>query len=136
MDTSYNCVICLKHLNMENGVLTPCNHRYHSACFFKWIHKKRTCPLCRSELIASPDMEEQTNLYELRRQLDWENIVYNTLRNNTRVLERNIIERQEELKTLESNIQSMEGYLTDIVNRYNQILTRIRRYQQRRNLFY
>ena len=42
MDTSYNCVICLKDLNMNDGVLTPCGHRYHSDCFFKWIYKKKT----------------------------------------------------------------------------------------------
>ena len=41
MDNSYNCVICLKDLDMDNGVLTPCNHRYHSECFFKWILKKK-----------------------------------------------------------------------------------------------
>ena len=40
MDNSFNCVICLKELNIKDGVLTPCKHRYHSECFFKWIYKK------------------------------------------------------------------------------------------------
>ena len=90
MDNSYNCVICLKDLDMDNGVLTPCNHRYHSECFFKWIFKKRTCPLCRKELIVKPDVEERASLYELRRQIDWESSLYNTLRNNVDTLDNHI----------------------------------------------
>ena len=81
MDNSFNCVICLKELNIKDGVLTPCKHRYHSECFFKWIYKKRTCPLCRTELIAPSEDEEF--LDELRRQIDWESSIYSTLRNNT-----------------------------------------------------
>ena len=77
MDASYNCVICLKDLNMDHGVLTPCGHRYHSDCFFKWIYKKKTCPLCRKDLIAPS--EDQNMLDELRRQIDWESSIYTTL---------------------------------------------------------
>ena len=58
MDSSFNCVICLKNLNMNDGVLTPCGHRYHSECFFKWIYKKKTCPLCREVLISPTEDEE------------------------------------------------------------------------------
>jgi len=137
MDTSYNCVICLKDLDMDDGVLTPCNHRYHSSCFFKWIHKKRTCPLCRKELIAAPDMEERASLYELRRQLDWENTVYNTLRNNTRVLEERITNHQEELNVVKSKIEKAKNQLSIIAERYNNILINLRRFQRRRrNMFY
>jgi len=137
MDNSYNCVICLKDLDMDNGVLTPCNHRYHSECFFKWILKKRTCPLCRTELIAQPDIEERTSLYELRRQIDWENTLYNTLRNNTRVLEEHITDRQKKLDILKSNIERGNHQLSIIIQRHNNILINMRRFQRRRrNMFY
>ena len=105
MDNSYNCVICLKDLDMDNGVLTPCNHRYHSECFFKWILKKRTCPLCRKELIAQPDIEERASLYELRRQIDWESTLYNTLRNNVDTLEKHILIKKKELQELNTQTQ-------------------------------
>ncbi len=137
MDTSYNCVICLKDLDMDDGVLTPCNHSYHSSCFFKWNHKKRTCALCRKELIAAPDMEERASLYELRRQLDWENTVYNTLRNNTRVLEERITNHQEELNVVKSKIEKAKNQLSIIAERYNNILINLRRFRRRRrNMFY
>jgi len=132
MDNSYNCVICLKDLDMDNGVLTPCNHRYHSECFFKWIFKKRTCPLCRKELIAQPDIEERASLYELRRQIDWESSLYNTLRNNVDTLEKHILTKKKELENLNLQVHSRQNQLVTIIDRYKQFMQSSRRNQRRR----
>jgi hypothetical protein len=131
MDNSYNCVICLKDLDMDNGVLTPCNHRYHSECFFKWILKKRTCPLCRTELIARPDIEERASLYELRRQIDWETTLYNTLRNNADTLEKHILTKKKELGNLNLQVQSKENQLDTIIDRYKQFIQITKRRHRR-----
>jgi len=139
MDNSYNCVICLKDLDMDNGVLTPCNHRYHSECFFKWIFKKRTCPLCRKELIAQSDIEERASLYELRRQIDWESSLYNTLRNNVDTLESYILTKKKELQELNSIIHSRENQLVTIIERYKgfmQSMQRNHRNRRRRGLLF
>ena len=139
MDVSYNCVICLKDLDMDNGVLTPCNHRYHSECFFKWIFKKRTCPLCRKELIVQPDIEERASLYELRRQIDWESSLYNTLRNNVDTLESYILTKKKELQELNSIIHSRENQLVTIIERYKgfmQSMQRNHRNRRRRGLLF
>lgn len=132
MDNSYNCVICLKDLDMNNGVLTPCNHRYHSECFFRWILKKRTCPLCRKELIAQPDIEERASLYELRRQIDWESTLYNTLRNNVDTLERHILTKKNELENLNLQVHLKQKQLVTIINRYKQFMRNSQRNQRRR----
>ena len=132
MANSYNCVICLKDLDMDNGVLTPCNHRYHSECFFKWIFKKRTCPLCRKELIAQPDIEERASLYELRRQIDWESSLYNTLRNNVDTLEKHILTKKKELENLNLQVHSRQNQLVTIIDRYKQFMQSSRRNQRRR----
>ena len=132
MDNSYNCVICLKDLDMDNGVLTPCNHRYHSECFFKWIFKKRTCPLCRKELIVKPNLEECESLYELRRQIDWESTLYNTLRNNTETLERHILTKKKELQELNTQVNLKENQLVTIIHRYKQFIQSSQRNQRRR----
>ena len=132
MDNSYNCVICLKDLDMNNGVLTPCNHRYHSECFFRWILKKRTCPLCRKELIAQPDIEERASLYELRRQIDWESSLYNTLRNNVDTLEKHILTKKKELENLNLQVHSRQNQLVTIIDRYKQFMQISRRNQRRR----
>jgi len=139
MDNSYNCVICLKDLDMDNGVLTPCNHRYHSECFFKWIFKKRTCPLCRKELIAQPDIEERASLYELRRQIDWESSLYNTLRNNVDTLDNHILTKKKELENLNSQVHSKQNQLVTIIERYKgfmQSMQRNHRNRRRRGLLF
>ena len=135
MDNSYNCVICLKDLDMDNGVLTPCNHRYHSECFFKWIFKKRTCPLCRKELIAQPDIEERASLYELRRQIDWESSLYNTLRNNVDTLDNHILTKKKELENLNSQVHARQNQLVTIIDRYKQFMQRNQRRRRRGLLF-
>ena len=130
MDTSYNCVICLKDLNMNDGVLTPCGHRYHSDCFFKWIYKKKTCPLCRKELIAPSEDEDM--LDEVRRQIDWESSIYATLRNNTTILERNIVEKRQFLKKLEEEVMLKRRQLRTIQEKYREFMQTSQRRRQRR----
>ena len=142
MDISYNCAICLENFNMTNGVLTPCNHRYHSKCFFKWIYKKRSCPLCRRELIAKSNSEARAALNALLRQLEWESALYTTVRNNTDVLERNIQEKKnelqkkkDELRELESLTRLKEQRLASIINRYKQFVNSTQRRRRRGLLF-
>jgi len=130
MDTSYNCVICLKKLDMEEGVLTPCGHRYHSECFFKWIYKKKTCPLCRKDLIAPS--EDQAMLDELRRQIEWESSIYSTLRNNTSSLERNIVVKTQFLKKLEEEVTLKRRQLQTIQEKYREFIVNSQRKNRRR----
>ncbi len=120
MDSSFNCVICLKNLNMNDGVLTPCGHRYHSECFFKWIYKKKTCPLCR-EVLISPTEDEEF-LHEIRRQIEWESSIYSTLRNNTTSLERNIVVKTQFLKKLEEEVMLKKQQLKKITNQYKDFI--------------
>ena len=136
MDNSFNCVICLKQLDMNDGVKTPCGHRYHSECFFKWIYKKRTCPLCRKELISPTEDEEF--LDEIRRQIDWENSIYSTLRNNTTILERNIDEKIHYLKKIEEEVMLKEQQLKKIINNYREFMkhTQQRRRRRRQGLLF
>ena len=120
MDSSFNCVICLKNLDMNDGVLTPCGHRYHSECFFKWIYKKKTCPLCR-EVLISPTEDEEF-LHEIRRQIEWESSIYSTLRNNTSSLERNIVVKTKFLKNLEEEVMLKKQQLKKITNQYKDFI--------------
>jgi len=130
MDTSYNCVICLKKLDMEEGVLTPCGHRYHSECFFKWIYKKKTCPLCREALIAPS--EDEDFLHEIRRQIEWETSIYSTLRNNTSSLERNIVVKTNFLKNLEEEVMLKKQQLKKIINQYKDFIQKTVKKRRRR----
>ena len=130
MDSSFNCVICLKNLNMNDGVLTPCGHRYHSECFFKWIYKKKTCPLCR-EVLISPTEDEEF-LHEIRRQIEWESSIYSTLRNNTSSLERNIVVKTKFLKNLEEEVMLKKQQLKKITNQYKDFIQKTVKKRRRR----
>ena len=46
------CTICLENFN-ENEILyeLKCKHYYHKTCIDDWLSKKRTCPLCRLNLL-------------------------------------------------------------------------------------
>ena len=46
-----NCSVCYKTLNLENSLVTTCNHFFCSQCFFRWLGTKNTCPMCRRDLI-------------------------------------------------------------------------------------
>ncbi|ETO05400.1 SNF2 family DNA-dependent ATPase [Reticulomyxa filosa] len=35
---------------MEDPFITPCRHLFCCKCICKWIHEKKSCPLCRSEI--------------------------------------------------------------------------------------
>ena len=63
------CPICLKEINIHTSVLTPCNHRFCSLCFFKWIYTAKTCPCCRRLLIAAANVEEKEELVQIRRMI-------------------------------------------------------------------
>ena len=130
MDNSFNCVICLKNLNMNDGVLTPCGHRYHSECFFKWIYKKKTCPLCR-EVLISPSEDEEF-LHEIRRQIEWESSIYSTLRHNTDNLENVIIEKKQYLKKLEQEVMLKNQQLKKITNQYKDFIQKTVKKRRRR----
>lgn len=45
------CGICFDGCSDE-GLETPCNHRYHVDCLIQWVKQiKTTCPMCRMSLI-------------------------------------------------------------------------------------
>ncbi|KAI5075264.1 hypothetical protein GOP47_0009340 [Adiantum capillus-veneris] len=48
------CVICC--YNFEDGVslLTlPCKHLYHRECIESWLHIRKNCPICNTEVMPS-----------------------------------------------------------------------------------
>jgi len=48
-EDEYCCCICLEN-NLNDFVITPCNHKIHSNCLKSWLDVDRSCPLCKSTL--------------------------------------------------------------------------------------
>ncbi|XP_022751574.1 E3 ubiquitin-protein ligase ATL9-like [Durio zibethinus] len=44
------CAICLEGLSMDSCRKTPCSHVFHGGCIAQWLWRKRSCPMCRSQL--------------------------------------------------------------------------------------
>ncbi|KAJ5239702.1 hypothetical protein N7468_004321 [Penicillium chermesinum] len=53
-DGQKDCSICLEQ--MENGqriLKLLCGHYYHDACVSEWFENKRTCPICRYDVMTT-----------------------------------------------------------------------------------
>jgi len=44
------CPICLE--DVDNFIITVCNHKFCNDCFLPWVEKEDTCPVCRYNLIS------------------------------------------------------------------------------------
>ena len=48
---NYTCCICLDNFNNVKCIKTlQCDHVFHKYCIDKWIDKKNSCPICRSNI--------------------------------------------------------------------------------------
>lgn len=46
------CIICLEKYNINDKIVRlNCNHVYHKNCIKLWFKKKKTCPICRFDII-------------------------------------------------------------------------------------
>jgi hypothetical protein len=57
------CPICLE--NVDNYIVTVCNHKFCNDCFLPWIEKENTCPICRYNLISPVDSKSLLSSDEL-----------------------------------------------------------------------
>jgi hypothetical protein len=48
-----DCPICLQDDDTAAWKETPCGHRFHGRCVERWLQAKGSCPMCRSQLVAT-----------------------------------------------------------------------------------
>ena len=49
------CPICLEEMKVgeeEFYEVKVCGHVFHSVCLLGWLENKRSCPICRKEIIG------------------------------------------------------------------------------------
>ena len=45
------CVICMCELGgLDNVMVAPCDHAFHSECLLRWMEERAECPVCRASL--------------------------------------------------------------------------------------
>ncbi|XP_071849331.1 RING finger protein 215-like isoform X2 [Apostichopus japonicus] len=49
---SDNCAICLDEFSKGQVIrMLPCDHHFHCKCVDDWLIKRRTCPLCKMDIV-------------------------------------------------------------------------------------
>ena len=52
------CVICLSEIkNKKKVIQTPCGHFFDLLCVKGWLKAKKTCPVCRLDLLKKSKRE-------------------------------------------------------------------------------
>lgn len=46
----FTCAICMTLVDLDQSVLTSCNHCFCWSCLSEWLQKKRSCPTCQKDL--------------------------------------------------------------------------------------
>lgn len=63
------CIICMDdYTNMDNVIILPCQHIYHSQCVRTWFEHASTCPVCRrppqqQQQQQEPESESESEQY-------------------------------------------------------------------------
>lgn len=127
------CGICHDTINMTKSVLTSCNHRFCSSCFFNWMKEKSNCPYCRTSFGPAIGQQEVLELEEIIEQTrDWE-LYQSQIRNNVLNLEDKLNEcyvsvasKEVDIKNINAKIDLANDKLNNIINectiRKNKIL--------------
>ncbi|CAG5103790.1 Oidioi.mRNA.OKI2018_I69.chr1.g937.t1.cds [Oikopleura dioica] len=57
------CPICLEEFKSGDEIfrLPICKHDFHRNCIRPWLKKRRTCPICRSDVLQSKIKEINNN---------------------------------------------------------------------------
>ena len=55
-----DCCICLEDYDSKEEVyILPCEHTYHPDCIKLWLKERRTCPMCKSDVMKPLELLEQ-----------------------------------------------------------------------------
>lgn len=102
------CSVCLVGMDDDtNIVTTPCEHRFHTHCFFAWIKNKVNCPICRASFTTTRQLMPSSDVMgELR--------IITRLRRNRRRLHTEIEHLEDKKAYLQYRINGAIGELDKV----------------------
>ena len=60
------CVVCLSEFQPGEQVRTlRCNHSFHKDCVDTWLHRNKTCPICKREIVDTPPAGPPTSSHRV-----------------------------------------------------------------------
>ena len=57
LSSMYLCInfsvsVCIENYRIGETVrILPCNHRFHKNCIDQWLLARRTCPMCKMDIL-------------------------------------------------------------------------------------
>lgn len=52
VDSAESCAICIETFKINDVVrILPCRHQFHKVCIDQWLLAKRTCPMCKMDIL-------------------------------------------------------------------------------------
>lgn len=57
---SYTCAVCIDNYKAGDVVtVLTCDHIFHKACIEPWLLERRTCPMCKCDILKALGVEEE-----------------------------------------------------------------------------
>ena len=112
IDDENKCKICMLDVDDER-VVTPCGHLYCSACFFRWMKERPTCPTCRKYLGQEDITKRRNLLHSLTESIHSQISLMTTVRRDNTRLER----KNKHLKNRYNRLEGMTiGKKKELIN--------------------
>ena len=112
IDDENKCKICMLDVDDER-VVTPCGHLYCSACFFRWMKERPTCPTCRKYLGQEDVTKRRNLLHSLTESIHSQISLMTTVRRDNTRLER----KNKHLKNRYNRLEGMAfGKKKELIN--------------------
>ena len=133
MNPKESCTICLTtDMELSKSVMTPCNHRFCTKCFFTWIYNNKTCPLCRKILIRDMVQETSDQLGILRNAYRFEYEIYTDVCNRVDDKNKEMVDINTEMADIKRENEKLERAINRQHHKLNQNRERINQERHRR----
>ena len=64
-DFGETCAVCIETYRVADVVrILPCRHQFHKGCIDQWLLEKRTCPMCKMDILKHYGLVEDSNAEE------------------------------------------------------------------------
>ncbi len=64
-DFSETCAVCIETYRVADVVrILPCKHQFHKSCIDQWLLEKRTCPMCKMDILKHYGLTDQEDAEE------------------------------------------------------------------------
>ena len=61
-DFHETCAVCIEAYRVSDVVrILPCKHQFHKTCIDQWLLEKRTCPMCKMDILKHYGLVEDGN---------------------------------------------------------------------------